>query len=61
MTTVGKKTVDGPLQDFDNDSYDEVVEVPEADKKPSNTEIDLVKAEPKELLIYFANRFKETQ
>ena len=50
-----------PLQDFDNDSYDDVVTVVETKEKSSAKEIDLNSAEAKDLLIYFANRFKETQ
>ena len=58
--TVGEKKFDEPVRDYDNDSYDEVVVV-EANEKSSQQEVDLVSATPKELLIYFANRFKETQ
>jgi len=58
--TVGEKKFDEPVRDYDNDSYDEVVVVV-ANEKSSQQEIDLVSATPKELLIYFANRFKETQ
>jgi len=43
------------LKDFDNDSYEEVVVIEPKD------EVDLEKVTPRELLIYFANRFKETQ
>ena len=60
MTTVGKKTTDSPLQDFDNDSYDDVVEVV-VKEQSSKKEIDLPSAEAKDLLVYFAQRFKETQ
>ena len=58
--TVGEKSFDEPVRDYDNDSYDEVVIV-KANEKSSQQEIDLVNATPKELLVYFANRFKETQ
>ena len=60
MTTVGEKRFDEPVRDYDNDDYNESVIV-EAVERPSQQGIDLVKATPRELLIYFANRFKETQ
>ena len=60
MTTVGEKKFDEPLRDYDNDDYEECVVVKEVER-PSQQSVDLVKATPRELLIYFANRFKETQ
>lgn len=59
MTAVEKKSLEVPVQDYDNDSYDEVVEV----KEPTGSipEVNLFEAEAKELLLYFARRFKETQ
>ena len=60
MTTVGEKSFDEPVRDYDSDSYDEVVQVKTVER-PSQQQIDLVSATPKELLVYFANRFKETQ
>jgi len=59
MTTVEKKSLEGPVQDYDNDSYDQVVEV--KDEIPQSLELDLYEATAKELLVYFAKRFKETQ
>jgi len=59
MSQVEKKIVDSPLKDFDNDSYDEIVS--EVVEKISSKDIDLDNAEAKDLLIYFANRFKESQ
>lgn len=60
MTTVGEKNFEVPVHDYDNDSYDEVVVV-EKKEKPSYKDINLTSATPRELLIYFAERFKETQ
>ena len=60
MTTVAKKSIDGVIQDYDDDNYDEVVEV-KSEVNPSDTTIDLANADSKELLLYFAKRFKETQ
>lgn len=59
MSQVEKKTVDGPLKDFDNDSYDEIVS--EVVEKVSSKDIDLDTAGAKDLLVFFANRFKDTQ
>lgn len=60
---VEKKSTDIPIQDYDNDSYDEVVVVKEVQETASSTiiNIDLETAEAKDLLLYFAQRFKETQ
>ena len=49
------------MQDYDNDSYDEVVEVKPEAEAPTTENINLAEAQAKELLIYFAQRFKETQ
>ena len=56
-----EKTNTSPLQDFDTDSYDDIVEVVAVEGKSPTKEINLFSAEAKDLLIYFANRFKETQ
>ena len=58
MSTVGEKKLELPIRDYDNDSYDEVIEVPTTEARPA-LEIDLAGASPKELLVYFAARFKE--
>jgi hypothetical protein len=56
-----KKTVDGPLYDFDLDDYDTVVEIAKPENKEQLVEgLDLANADGKDLLVYFANRFKET-
>lgn len=56
-----KKKIDGDPVNYDNDSYDEVVEVKVAESKEELVAgIDLVTASPRDLLIYFADRFKET-
>lgn len=60
MTVVGEKKFDEPVRNYDDDSYDEVIVV-EANEKSAQVAIDLVNATPRELLIYFATRFKETQ
>jgi len=60
MTTVEKKSIDGPVQDYDNDSYDEVVAV-KTEANPTDTVVDLTQADARDLLLYFAKRFKETQ
>ena len=55
------KSFDGPLSNYDDNSYDDFVEVTAAESKEELVqEIDLVNATPKELLIYFASRYKET-
>lgn len=58
--TAGKKKFEGPVQDYDNDSYDEVVEVVENTSSPL-VELDLFTAQPRDLLLYFARRFKDSQ
>jgi hypothetical protein len=58
--TIEKKSFDGPLANYDDNSYDDVVEVvPVESKNELVKEIDLANAEPRELLIYFASRYKE--
>ena len=58
--TTEKKKIDGEPVCYDNDSYDEVVEVKVAESREELIAgIDLVNATPRELLIYFADRFKE--
>ena len=57
--TVSEKKLEVPVKDFDNDSYDDVVEVKE--ETPGVPELDLHEANPRDLLLYFARRFKETQ
>jgi hypothetical protein len=63
--TVEKKSTDLPIRDFDTDSYDEVVPVQEevVAEPPSSAiyNVDLEAADAKDLLLYFAARFKETQ
>lgn len=59
--TIEKKPASTPLQDYDNDSYDEIVVAVESVKEGFNASIDLSEAKPKDLLVYFANRFKEAQ
>ena len=50
-----------PLANFDTDSYDDSVEAPVVEnKKDLVKEDDLGNATPKELLLYFADRYKET-
>lgn len=61
MTMVGKKSINGPIQDYDGDSYDEVVEVKSETEAPTTENINLEEAQPRDLLLYFAKRFKETQ
>ena len=56
MTKKADKSIDGPIKDFDIDSYDEVVQPVRSEER---TEILLTGFEPKDLLIYFANRFKQ--
>jgi len=55
-----KKSFDGPPVNYDDDSYDEVVDVKVVESREELVDsIDLVNATPRELLLYFANRFKE--
>jgi len=55
-----KKSFNGDLANYDDDSYDDVVEVvaPES-KEEFVKELDLKNATPRELLLYFADRYKE--
>ena len=58
---IEEKSFDGPLSNYDDDSYDEVVEVvPAQSKEDLVKELDLTRADTKELLMYFCTRFKET-
>lgn len=58
---VDEKTIDGELGNYDNDSYDDYVEAPVIESKQDLLkEIDLSSVTPRELLLYFANRYKET-
>jgi len=55
-----KKSFDGNPADYDDDSYDEVVEVKVIESKEELVaSIDLVNASPRDLLLYFSDRFKE--
>jgi hypothetical protein len=57
-----EKSFDGPLSNYDDNSYDEVIEtqVPESKEELIN-ELDLTKADARQLLLYFCSKFKETQ
>ena len=58
--TVGKKSFDCDPVNYDNDSYDDAVEVKVAESREEFVAgIDLINATPRELLLYFAERFKE--
>lgn len=58
---VEKKSFDGPLINYDVDDYDEAIEVKVVESKQELVEeIDLVNASPRELLLYFASRYKES-
>jgi hypothetical protein len=55
-----KKSFDGPLANYDEDDYDAVIETPVVEsKKDLVEELDLEKADARQLLIYFASRYKE--
>jgi len=55
-----EKTLDGDLNNYDDDSYDDVVEVEQAANiKQMVNEIQLDAPTARDLLIYFANRYKE--
>jgi len=57
-----EKSFDGPLANYDDDSYDEVIEVQQAATKEDLVkELDLSRADARDLLLYFCSRFKETQ
>jgi len=57
-----EKSFDSPLVNYDDGDYDEVVEVsvPES-KEELVKELELTRADARQLLLYFCNRFKETQ
>ena len=56
-----KKSFDGEPVNYDSDSYDEIVVIKVAESKEELVAgIDLANAQPRDLLIYFADRFKET-
>jgi len=57
-----EKSFDGPLGDYDDNSYDEVVVVQAPESKEDLVkELDLTRADARQLLLYFCSRFKETQ
>jgi len=57
-----EKSFDAPLANYDDDSYDEVIVVEQAASKEELVkELDLSRADARELLLYFCSRFKETQ
>ena len=57
-----EKSFDGPLGNYDNDDYDQVIESQApASKEELVKELDLSKSDARELLLYFCSRFKETQ
>jgi len=56
-----KKSFDGDPADYDDDSYDEIVDIKVAESREELVaSIDLVNASSRELLIYFSDRFKDT-
>lgn len=56
--TTEEKISSEPLENFDDDDYDAVIEVIHESKSELVNDIDLVNASPRELLIYFADSFK---
>jgi len=55
-----KKKIDGDPVNYDDDCYDDVVEVKVVESREELVSgIDLVNATPRDLLIYFAEKFKE--
>jgi hypothetical protein len=56
-----EKSFDGPLGDYDDNSYDEVVVQAPESKEDLVKELDLTRADARQLLLYFCSRFKETQ
>jgi hypothetical protein len=55
-----EKTFDGEPVDYDNDDYNDFIEATIVEnKKELFQELDLLEATPRELLLYFANRYKE--
>jgi len=58
--TVEEKKFDGPLANYDDNDYDEIVEEQVTSSKQVLVEdLDLANAEPRQLLLYFASRYKE--
>jgi len=58
--TVEEKSFDGPLGNYDDDDYDAVVVLPEVTSKEELVnELDLTRADARQLLLYFCSRFKE--
>jgi len=58
--TTNEKTFDGVPSDYDSDDYEECVEAPIIESKQDLVkEIDLINASPRDLLIYFSNRYKQ--
>lgn len=57
---VSEKTFDGQPGDYDSDSYDDYDELEQPDNiQQLVTEVSLAAPTAKELLLYFANRYKE--
>ena len=55
-----KKSFDGPFINYDEDDYDTVIETQVVESKRELVEeVDLVKADARQLLLYFASRYKE--
>jgi uncharacterized lipoprotein YehR (DUF1307 family) len=55
-----KKSFDGPLINYDEDDYDTIIETQVVESKRELVEeVDLVKADARQLLLYFASRYKE--
>jgi hypothetical protein len=60
--TIEEKKFNGPLANYDDDSYEEAVELTAVSSKEEFVkELDLTKVDVRELLLYFCSRFKETQ
>ena len=58
--TVEEKSFNGNPVNYDVDSYDDVVEVQQVESKQEMlAEINLASAAPREMLLYFSNRYKE--
>lgn len=58
--TIEEKNFNGPFANYDDDDYEQVVELPViSSKKELVEEVDLVKADARQLLLYFASRYKE--
>ena len=59
MAQIGEKHLE-EIKDFDNDNYDEVVEVKQEVKSSDpSIQIDLISADGRQLLSYFITRFRE--